>query len=85
MTDPITPEDPASAAIAALAANRTVALIDDEGVPHLVHDAGEIAADDVVAMLAAGGGIFSVVLSESRCAESACPTRLAARTRAAVE
>jgi 3,4-dihydroxy 2-butanone 4-phosphate synthase / GTP cyclohydrolase II len=73
MIDPAIPEDPASVAIAALAVNRTVALIDDEGVPYLVHDAREIAADDVVAMLSAGGGIFSVVLSEGRRAELGLP------------
>lgn len=73
MTEAVPAEDPVAAATAALAGNGTVALIDDEGVGHLVHDARGIRGEDVVAMLSAGGGIFSVVLPASRCAELGLP------------
>ncbi|HEY2053058.1 MAG TPA: 3,4-dihydroxy-2-butanone-4-phosphate synthase, partial [Solirubrobacterales bacterium] len=64
---------PAAAAIAALARGAAVALLDDDGVGHLVCDGGGITTEHVVAMLDAGGGIFSVVLSSRRSAELRLP------------
>jgi 3,4-dihydroxy 2-butanone 4-phosphate synthase/GTP cyclohydrolase II len=48
-------------------------LLDDEGVGHLVRDARGTSPEDVVAMLDAGGGIFSVVLAASRAGELRVP------------
>jgi 3,4-dihydroxy 2-butanone 4-phosphate synthase/GTP cyclohydrolase II len=62
-------ERPAAAAIAALAGGGSVVLLDDEGVGHLLCDGRAVDAEQVVAMLDAGGGIFSVVLAASRVAE----------------
>lgn len=64
---------PAREAIAALGRGEVVALLDDAGVGHLVCDAASVRTEDVVAMLDAGGGIFSVVLSARRCAELRLP------------
>jgi 3,4-dihydroxy 2-butanone 4-phosphate synthase/GTP cyclohydrolase II len=63
----------APAAIDALRRGEVVALLDDSGVGHLVCDAAAARAEDVVAMLDAGGGIFSVVVSTRRCAELRLP------------
>lgn len=68
--DDLAPEErPAASAIAALARGEAAVLLDDEGVGHLVRDGRRVETADVVAMLDAGGGIFSVVLAASRCAE----------------
>lgn len=61
--------EPAAAAVEAIAAGGLVALLGDDGVGHLVADGRTVSTEDVVAMLAAGGGIFSVVLAASRAAE----------------
>jgi 3,4-dihydroxy 2-butanone 4-phosphate synthase/GTP cyclohydrolase II len=56
-------------AIEAIGRGEIAVLLDDEGVGHLVRDARGTSPEDVVAMLDAGGGIFSVVLAASRCGE----------------
>lgn len=63
----------AEAAVAALRRGEIAVLLDDEGVGHLVCDARSVSAEQVVTMLGAGGGIFSVVLAASRCAELRLP------------
>ncbi len=64
---------PAAEGLAALGRGEVVALLDDAGVGHLVCDAVAVRPEDVVAMLDAGGGIFSVVLSARRCSELRLP------------
>ncbi|MBS1891579.1 MAG: 3,4-dihydroxy-2-butanone-4-phosphate synthase [Actinobacteria bacterium] len=64
---------PADAAIEAIRRGGTVALLDDQGVGHLLRDARGTSPEDVVAMLDAGGGIFSVVLTAERCQELRVP------------
>lgn len=64
---------PGDAAIDALGRGDVVCLLDDAEVGHLVCDAAGVEAADVVGMLDAGGGIFSVVLSARRCAELRLP------------
>lgn len=58
---------PASAAIEAIRRGGAVVLLDDQGVGHLLRDGRGTSPADVVAMLDAGGGIFSVVLAAERC------------------
>jgi 3,4-dihydroxy 2-butanone 4-phosphate synthase / GTP cyclohydrolase II len=60
---------PAAAAIEAIGRGGIAVLLDDEGVGHLLRDARGTSPEDVVAMLDAGGGIFSVVLAAARCQE----------------
>ncbi len=60
-------------AIEAIARGEIVVLLDDEGVGHLLRDARGTSTEDVVAMLDAGGGIFSVVLAAGRAGELNLP------------
>jgi 3,4-dihydroxy 2-butanone 4-phosphate synthase/GTP cyclohydrolase II len=64
---------PAAAAIEAIGRGEIAVLLDDQGVGHLLRDARGTSPEDVVAMLDAGGGIFSVVLAASRCQELRIP------------
>jgi 3,4-dihydroxy 2-butanone 4-phosphate synthase/GTP cyclohydrolase II len=52
--------------LAAIAGGSLVVLLDDDGGAHLVGDAARTSGRDVVTMLRAGGGIFSVAISDSR-------------------
>lgn len=63
----------AGPAIEALGRGEIVALLDDQGVGHLLRDARGTGPEDVVAMLHTGGGIFSVVLAAARCQELRIP------------
>jgi 3,4-dihydroxy 2-butanone 4-phosphate synthase/GTP cyclohydrolase II len=64
---------PAAAAFEAIGRGEIAVLLDDEGVGHLLRDARGTSPEDVVAMLDAGGGIFSVVLAAARCQELRIP------------
>lgn len=55
-------------AVDSVRAGRMAVVIDDDGAGVLVQAAASITAEDVVAMVA-GGGVLSIALTASRCAE----------------
>lgn len=74
------PESVAAAA-AALAQGEMAVLLDDDGVGHLLADARNVSGEQVVAMLDAGGAIFSVALTASKCAALRLPDQVQAQGR----